>query len=281
MKSRVPNPCPAKSGPSPEISGPSPENSGPDFFKIFVKQVIFMMTSWNHAIMQIPPTFHRRHQGLLYIIKLQYPSSCINSWTPGILKYITCLLHHWYQFTVTFSFRGIQIILEHPGMNCRRVFYELDQVFLKNTHQLHSPMFHAQPVSTTSRKFLHGSVFGLERFSDPRLQMFFALTEICHMIPGPTTSWTHKSRLVGMKALQPAGILSLFEPRAYLMTFTKSASKFQAFDSSHHPISAKRLCKGSGDTCPKWRTPHFFPISYFHVWHQHTRKRIIGHLVFN
>ena len=173
MKSRVPNPCPAKSGPSPEISGPSPENSGPDFFKIFVKQVIFMMTSWNHAIMQIPPTFHRRHQGLLYIIKLQYPSSCINSWTPGILKYITCLLHHWYQFTVTFSFRGIQIILEHPGMNCRRVFYELDQVFLKNTHQLHSPMFHAQPVSTTSRKFLHGSVFGLERVSDPRLQMFF------------------------------------------------------------------------------------------------------------
>lgn len=107
---------------------------------------------------------------------------------------------------------------------------------------------------------------------------FFALTEICHMIPGPTTNWTHKSRLVGMKALQPAGILSLFEPRAYLMTFTKSASKFQAFDSSHHPISAKRLCKGSGDTCPKWRTPHCFPISYFHVWHQHTRNRLLGTL---
>ena len=87
-----------------------------------------------------------------------------------------------------------------------------------------------------------------------------------------------------MKALQPKGILSLFEPRAYLMTFTKSASKFQAFDSSHHPISAKRLCKGSGDTLPaKMKDTHLFfqyPVIFqyvnIHAWHQRTRNRLLG-----
>ena len=159
--------------------------------------------------------------------------------------------------------------MKHPGINCRLVFYGLDHTFFEQppTAQSNLPRpthwNHKQEISTSASLF-----DGLKTCSTAANAFCRAPILSYHMIPGPTTNWTHKSRVAGMKALQPKGILSPFEPRAYLMTFTKSASKFQAFDSSHHPISAKRLCKGSGDSLPRWRTPTYFSniLWFFNMW---------------